>query len=90
VVSERFVLGTARKLAALMQRRRGGLHRIAVMSDGVRFAEHVVLAAVGIDSGGHKHVLGLREGAPENPAACKALLADLIERGLPTERTRCW
>ena len=73
--------------AALMQRRRGGLHLIAVMSDRVRFAEHVVLAAVGIDSGGHKHVLGLREGAPENPAACKALLADLIERGLPTERT---
>jgi putative transposase len=32
-------------------------------------------------------VLGLREGATENAAACKALLADLIERGLPTERT---
>jgi hypothetical protein len=26
--------------------------------------------------------LGLREGATENAAACKALLADLIERGL--------
>jgi hypothetical protein len=34
VVRERFVLGTARKLAALMQRRLGGLHQIAVMSDG--------------------------------------------------------
>jgi putative transposase len=85
-VSERFVVGTARKLAALLQRKVSGLQLIAVMIDGVRFADHVVLAAVGIDSGGDKHVLGLREGATENTAACKALLADLIERGLPPER----
>ena len=56
------------------------------MIDGVHFAEHVVLAAVGIESNGHKHVLGLREGATENAAACKALLADLIERGLDSNR----
>jgi len=87
VVSERFVVGTARKLAALLQRKLGGLQLIAVMIDGVRFADHVVLAAVGLDTAGEKHVLGLREGATENTAACKALLADLIERGLPTERT---
>ena len=30
---------------------------------------------------------GLRECATENAAACKPLLADLIERGLPTERS---
>lgn len=86
-VSERFVVGTARKLSTLLERKLGGLQLIAVMIDGVRFAEHVVLAAVGVDSSGHKHVLGLREGATENAAACKALLADLIERGLATERT---
>jgi putative transposase len=45
----------------------------------------VLLAAVGIDIGGKKHVLGLRERTTEN-TACKALLADLIERGLPTDR----
>ena len=87
VVSERFVVGTAKKLAALMQRELDGLQLIAVMIDGVRFADRVVLAAVGIDIGGKRHVLGLREGATENTAACKALLADLIERGLPTDRT---
>jgi transposase-like protein len=86
-VSERFVVGTERKLAALLRQRLDGLQLIAVMIDGVRFADHVVLAAVGIDTGGEKHVLGLREGATENAASCKALLADLIERGLPTERT---
>jgi transposase-like protein len=35
----------------------------------VHFAEHVVLAAVGIDVDGEKHPLGLREGATENAAA---------------------
>lgn len=45
------------------------------------------MAAIGKDTGGEKHVLGLREGATENTAACRALLADLIERGLSTERT---
>jgi putative transposase len=86
-VSERFVVGTARKLAALMERKLAGLKLIAVMIDGVHFADHVVLAAIGIDASGKKHTLGLREGATENAAACKALLADLIERGLPTERS---
>src|SRR3989442_1122146 len=86
-VSERFVVGTRRRLSALMRRDLGGVALAALMIDGVHFAEHVVLAAVGIESNGQKHVLGLREGATENAAACKALLADLIERGLCTERT---
>ncbi len=85
-VSERFVVGTSNKLAALMKRKLLGLKLLAVMIDGVHFAEHMVLAAIGVDSNGKKHVLGLREGATENAAACKELLADLIERGLPTDR----
>jgi putative transposase len=47
----------------------------------------VVLAAVEVDESGHKHVLGLREGATENATAVKALLADLVERGLDTGRS---
>jgi Transposase, Mutator family len=58
----------------------------ALLIDGVHFGKHVVLAAVGVDKRGHKHVLGLREGATENAAAVKALLADLVERGLDTGR----
>ena len=69
-----------------MRRDLSGLTLVALMIDGVHFAEHVVLAAVGIESNGKKHVLGLREGATENAAACKALLADLIERGLNPHR----
>jgi putative transposase len=85
-VSERFVYGTERKLGELLSRDLHGLKLVALMIDGVHFGEHVVLAAVGVDEGGHKHVLGLREGATENAAAVKALLADLVERGLDTGR----
>ena len=81
-VSDRFVYGTERKLAELMSRNLRGLALVALMIDGVHFGEHVVLAAVGVDERGGKQVLGLREGATENAAAVKALLADLVERGL--------
>jgi putative transposase len=70
-----------------MRRDLKGLKLVAVLIDGIRFADHVVLAAVGIDVNGIKHPLGLREGATENAAACKALLADLIERGLDPHHT---
>ena len=48
-VSERFVVGTQRRLAELMRRDLSGLKLVALMIDWVHFAEHVVLAAVGID-----------------------------------------
>ena len=85
-VSERFVYGTERKLAELMSRDLRQLQVVALLIDGVHFGEHVVLAAVGVDAQGDKHVLGLREGATENAAAVRALLADLVERGLDTSR----
>jgi putative transposase len=85
-VSKRFVLGTARKLGELLRRDLRGLELVALMIDGVHFADHVVLTAIGIDREGAKHPLGLREGATENASACRALLSDLIERGLNPER----
>ena len=85
-VSERFVYGTERKLAELMSRDLHQLRVVALLIDGVHFGEHVVLAAVGVDEHGDKHVLGLREGATENASAVRALLADLVERGLDPNR----
>jgi putative transposase len=40
------------------------------------------VAALGIDSQGFKHPLGLMEGATEHSAVVQALIDDLIERGL--------
>ena len=86
-VSARFVYGTERKLAALMSRDLRELRVVALLIDGVHFGPHLVLAAVGVDEHGDKHVLGLREGATENTTAVRALLADLVERGLDNTRT---
>jgi hypothetical protein len=46
-VSERFVYGTERKLAELMSRELRELNLVALMIDGVHFAEHVVLPGGG-------------------------------------------
>jgi len=43
------------------------------------------VAAIYIDGGSDKHVLAVALGAAENTVVVKALLADLIERGLRAE-----
>jgi len=59
-----------------------------VMIDGIHLGDHLVLIALGIDSEGKKQVLGLREGDTENGQVAKALLRDLVERGLDPQRAR--
>lgn len=85
-VSERFVRGTEKQLRALLERDLSGLDLKVLYRDGVHFREHVVVAGVGVDGEGKKHVLGLWEGATENGATCTALLEDLVERGVRTAR----
>lgn len=85
-VSQRFVTQSGHKLTQLLSRSLTDLELAVLMIDGVHFGQHVVLVAMGIDPGGHKLVLEVWEGATENAATCKALLASLSERGLRTER----
>jgi transposase-like protein len=59
-----------------------------VMIDGIHLGDHLVLIALGIDFEGKKQVLGLREGDTENGQVARALLRDLVERGLEQERAR--
>jgi putative transposase len=47
-----------------------------------------VICAVGVDAKGHKHVLGLREGATEDAVVASALLEDVVARGLDPKRRR--
>lgn len=85
-VSRRFVAATERQMAEWLGRELGSLELGVVMIDGIHIDDHVLLVALGIDADGTKHVLGVREGATENAAACTALLADLRDRGLHTDR----
>jgi putative transposase len=59
---------------------------VALVLDGKHFGDDCIIVALGVDRAGRKHVLGLWHGASENATVVKALLADLIERGLSTER----
>ena len=86
-VSRRFVAATKRQLDDWLGRDLSGLRLASIMLDGLGFEEHVVLIALGIDADGKKHVLGLHEGATENAAACGALLDDIIERGVSTQKS---
>lgn len=85
-VSRRFVALSAEKLRELLSGPLGDLDLRAVMIDAILIEEHAILVALGIDAQARKHVLAVREGATENAAVAKALLGDLIERGLSTER----
>jgi transposase-like protein len=85
-VSRRFVALTEQRLAQVFSQPLHELDLRVVMVDGIAFREHCVLLALGIDTDGKKHPLGLWEGSTENAAVAKALLRDLVERGLPTDR----
>ena len=45
-----------------------------------------MIGAVGVDSEGNKHVLGIREGATENSTVVKELLEDMVARGVDPKR----
>lgn len=85
-VSRRMVTATARKVEELFTRSFTTLELAVLMIDGVDVGGHTVIIALGIDTKGEKHILGLRQGATENTTVAKALLEDLVERGLDVER----
>ena len=54
-----------------------------IQIDGIHIDEDMTLvAAVGVDANGDKHPLGAVEGATENAATVRALIDNLVERGL--------
>lgn len=85
-VSRRFVALTEKRMRQWLGRPLDDLDLRVVMIDGKAFRKHCLLIALGLDSQGNKHVLGIREGTTENAAVAKALLRDLIDRGLPSDR----
>jgi transposase-like protein len=85
-VSRRFVAMTETALAELLAADLSGLDLVALMIDGVHFAETCCVVALGIDIEGTKHPLALVEGSTENATLVTDLLVDLRERGLDVTR----
>jgi putative transposase len=85
-VSRRFVAMTETALAELLAADLSGLDLVALMIDGVHFAESCCIVALGIGIDGVKHPLALVEGSTENATLVTELLVDLRERGLDVTR----
>jgi putative transposase len=85
-VSRRFVAMTETALGDLLARDLSGVDLVALMIDGVHFADHLCVVALGIDIDGAKHPLALVEGSTENTTLVRGLLVGLRERGLDTTK----
>ncbi len=87
-VSREFIEASEKSLKALVERRFDDTDILVIYIDGIVFSGHHVIVVLGVDSQGHKHVLGLRDGASENATVCTALLEDLVERGVKPGQRR--
>jgi putative transposase len=81
-ISRRYIRATARKLAALQERRLDRYDIVTVVLDGKRFADDTLVVALGITLRGEKVLLGFVQTGTENAATCAAFLRRLLERGL--------
>ena len=87
-VSREFIAASAEQLQALCERHLDGLETLIIYIDGIRFAGHHVMVALGVDPTGKKHLLGVREGATENATVVTELLAHLVARGVDPKQRR--
>jgi putative transposase len=85
-VSRQFVAASAAQLKQLCEKKLGDLDLVALLIDGIHLGKQVLVVALGIETSGKKHVLGLWQGATENTTVVKELLEDLVARGLNLER----
>jgi len=85
-VSRRFIAMSAAKLHEWLNAPLEDAELEAILIDGIHFAEHCVLIALGVTAQGEKRILGLHEGGTENATVARTLLTNLVARGLdPTK-----
>mgnify|MGYP001201136693 CR=1 FL=1 len=89
-VSRHFVRDSAQALAKLMSREFAKTDLVAIYVDGIIVARHHLIAAIGVDATGAKHMLGLAPGSSENAKVVKDLLGSLTERGVDLNLARLW
>jgi putative transposase len=81
-ISRRFIKQTETALGQLMARDLTALDIKVLMLDAEHMAERCVVVALAISADGTKVPVGLWDGSTENKTVVRALLADLVERGL--------
>ena len=81
-VSRRFVALSRKKMKAWLASDLSELDLLVIQIDGLHVGDHVLMAAIGVDGNGDKHVLAVVEGATENTVVVQALIDNLLARGL--------
>ena len=89
-VSDHFIEASRQRLTKVCERPLGEHGFCAMVIDGTCFDDQQLIVAIGVTAGGHKMVLGLRQGATENATVVKQLLAELQQRGLDFEVPRVY
>jgi putative transposase len=87
-ISREFIIASEQQFKQLCERRFDNCNILAIYIDGIQFGDCHVIVALGVDSGGCKHILGLREGSSENSRVATDLLNDIVERGVKPDRFR--
>ncbi|HET7108782.1 MAG TPA: transposase [Candidatus Acidoferrum sp.] len=89
-ISDHFISASRKKLEKLLSRSLQDLPLAAVIVDGTIFKREDLVVALGVDAFGHKHVLGLQQGATENVEVVGGLFGDLQRRGLDFNQPRLY
>ena len=84
-VSQRWVKATEAAMGELLARDLSGLDPAVLMIDGLDFAGDTMVVALVVTADGTKVPVGLAHGDTENATVVKAVLADLVDRGLRYE-----
>ena len=85
-VSRELVSRTRENLLDLMSRPLSDLRLAVVMLDGIDLKGRCCVVALGIDTDGVKHTLGLWDGSTENATVATTLVANLTGRGLDVDQ----
>jgi putative transposase len=85
-VSREFVSRTREHLIDLMSRPLDDLRLAVMMLDGIELKGRCCVVALGIDTDGIKHPLGLWDGSTENATVATTLLSNLTGRGLDVDQ----
>jgi len=87
-VSRHFMARTSAQTTTFLSRPLEGLDLPVILLDGTHLGDHMLLVAMGIDSKGYKHILGVEVGTTESEQVGRSLFRNLIGRGLLVERAR--
>lgn len=81
-VSREFVRASRESLNHLNSRTFEDRKFWCIVLDGIEFGGSIVIVALGVDTAGNKHFLGVSEGSTENTETCRSLLQSILDRGI--------